>query len=206
MGHKFDPREAGRLFAEERRRWQPPEMAAAALGLRLGEVAVDLGCGPGYFTRTLARAVGPEGKVYAVDLSPEMLERLKETLGEAERDSGEAPVEILLSGERSVPLPSGSADAVLLANVLHEAEDPGGLLREARRILRPGGRCLVVEWRKDRPSPPGPPAEDRLEEEEVRRLAGRAGWRVRTAFDAGPYHFALLLESGEGTEGEGGGR
>jgi len=196
MPHKFDPREAGRLFSEERRSWQPPEVAVTALGLRPGEVVADLGCGPGYFTRALARAVGAEGKVYAVDLSPEMLERLRETLGEKESGPGEAPVEIFLSGERSVPLPSDSVDAVLLANVLHEAEDPEGLLREARRIVRPGGRCLVVEWRKDGPSPPGPPVEDRLEEGQVLRWARKVGWRVAERPEVGPYHFALLLEAG----------
>jgi ubiquinone/menaquinone biosynthesis C-methylase UbiE len=196
MPHKFDPREAGRLFAEERRSWQPPEVAVIALGLRPGEAVADLGCGPGYFTRALARAVGPQGKVYAVDLSPEMLERLRETLGEGDREPGEAAVEMILSGERRVPLSSGSVDAVLLANVLHEAEDPEGLLREARRISRPGGRCLVVEWRKDRPSPPGPPVEDRLEEDRVLEWAEKVGWRVTARPEAGPYHFALLLEAG----------
>ncbi len=188
MAHKFDPADAGRLLSEERYRWQAPERVLGHLALRPGETLVDIGSGPGYFCFPAARLVGPEGRVYAVDISLDMLMQLGQRL----YAEGISNVEKVLSRETNVPLPDGCADAALLSNVLHEAEDPAALLAEARRLVRPGGRLLVVEWVR-RETPVGPPVEERLDPEPVRRMAEGAGWRFVAAVDAGDYHWGLLF-------------
>lgn len=190
MGHKFDPSRSERLLDEERLRWQAPERVLGHLDLRPGETLVDIGCGPGYFSFPAARLVSPGGRVYAVDISLDMLMQLGRRLyGE-----GVSNVETVLSRETNIPLPDGCADAALLSNVLHEADAPAALLAEARRLVRPGGRLLVAEWQR-RPTPVGPPVEERLDPEPVRRLAEGAGWRCLATVDAGDYHWGLLCEA-----------
>lgn len=188
MPHKFDPAAAGRLLSEERLRWQPPELVLAGLALEPGEVFVDIGCGPGYFAFPAAQAVGSRGKVYAVDISLDMLMQLGQRLYAA----GLSNVETILSKESNIPLPDGCADAALLANVLHEAEDPLALLAEARRLVRVGGRLLVVDWRRE-PTPVGPPVEERMVPEAVLAMAGSSGWGSPAPANAGPYHWGLLF-------------
>ncbi len=186
MAHKFDPKQMHRLEDPERRRWMPPEQALAGLELGSGQVLADIGCGPGYFTVPAARMVGAAGRVYAIDISLDMLMRI----GQQKFNEGLSQVETVLSKETNIPLADGVADAVLLSNVLHEAEDPAALLAEALRLTRPGGRLLVVDWRKE-PTPMGPPVEERLEPEQVVELAERVGWRPAGDWEIGPYHWGL---------------
>ncbi len=189
MAHKFDPAHADRLDGDERRSWQPPDLVLAGLNLREGETFLDVGCGSGYFSLPAARLVGPTGHVYAVDISLEMLMRV----GRRIYAEGVVNVETVLSRETNIPLPDGCADAALLANVLHEADDRPALLREIHRLVRPGGRLLVVDWRKAE-TPAGPPVEDRLEPEVAEAEAVAAGWRLRGPVEAGPYHWGRLCE------------
>ncbi len=188
MAHKFDPKGADKLERPERLEWQPPEAVLSALGLQPGETLVDVGCGPGYFAIPAAKLVGATGRVYAVDISLEMLMRLGQRL----YAEGLANVQPVLSRETNIPLPDGCADAALLANVLHEAEDRVALLAEVRRLVRPGGRLLVVDWVRE-PTPHGPPLEERLDPAEVEKEAGTAGWTVEGTASVGPYHWALRL-------------
>lgn len=188
MAHKFDPKNMDRLIDPGRDAWQPREAVMAALGLQAGETLVDIGCGPGFFAVFAARVVGPAGKVYAVDISLEMLMRLGQLL----YAEGLANVQPVLSRETNIPLPDGCADAALLANVLHEAEDRLALLAEARRLVRPGGRLLVVDWRCE-PMPHGPPLEERMDPADVAEEAAAAGWEPAGTVEVGPYHWALRL-------------
>ncbi len=145
MPHKFDPAQAAKLLESGRYEWQSPERILDSLGLRRGEVLAVVGCGPGVFSVPAALRVAPGGRVYAVDISLDMLMQLGQRL----YAEGLANVEKVLSKETNIPLPDGCADAALLANVLHEAEDPAALLAEARRLVRRGGR-----WRSAWPPSP----------------------------------------------------
>lgn len=188
MRRKFDPAHADRLLQGERHRWQSPERVLANLRLQPGETFVDIGAGPGYFALPAARMVGPGGRVYAVDISLDMLMQLGQRL----YAEGISNVEKVLSRETNIPLPDACADAILLSNVLHEAEDAAALLAEARRLARPGGRLLVAEWRRQE-TPVGPPLEERLDPEPVLRQAEAVGWRRVAEADVGDYHWGLLL-------------
>jgi len=164
---KFDPQHMERLLSPERYQWHDPDMILDALALAAGMIFADVGAGPGFFTLPAAKRVGPAGKVYALDVEPRMLERLRE------RASAEGIVNIegLLSEEERLPLPDVTVDAVLVANVLHEVSEQVSFLRETARVMRPGSMLAVVEWRK-RKMEKGPPVAERLSYQEVARALG----------------------------------
>jgi SAM-dependent methyltransferase len=174
-GHRADAEGIAALLSEQRRASLPPEATLHAAGVREGHTVVDLGCGPGYFTLPAAELVGADGKVYGVDVQPEMVAACRQRAV----DAGAQQVEVLHSSATRVPLPDGIADSVLASVVLHEAKDRVGFLREARRLLKPGGEVAVIEFRKDADTS-GPPPARRLSAAELAQLAEAAGLRVRT--------------------------
>lgn len=191
MPHKFDPAHMERLEGADREAFLPTRAIVEALGVRPGDTVVDLGCGPGHFALAIARAVGHAGKVYGCDIQPAMLERLRQR-AEQEHLSN---VEAVLSAESSVPLPSAIAAAVLLANVLHEVEDPQAFLGEVQRLLRPEGSVLVVEW-QPKPTPFGPPLEDRWAPARVDAQLQQAGFEPDGPLhEPGPYHYMRRYRS-----------
>lgn len=169
------PVEARHRLLDERlyRRWDPPGFLER-LTLEPGETVADLGCGPGFWTLPLAEAVGPDGRVYAIDASAEMLR----TLGERRPPPWVTPRQAELP---DTGLPDASVDVAWLASAYHEVPDGRRLAAELRRIVRPGGRVLVLEWRPDGVSESGPPRSHRLQPDDVMawlREAGFAGARV----------------------------
>jgi len=192
----MDPKHMERLLSPERRQWQDPEAVLDVLGLRAGMEVADIGSGPGFFTLPMARRVAPGGKVCAVDVAPEMLERLRKRAAEERIDN----VETLLSQEGLLPLSDNSMDAALMVNVLHESDDPAILLREVFRVLRPGGAFAVVEWKKDRTGtgPAGPSANIRVAPDELTDLLRQAGFVVASPFHVGDHHYGQsALKAGE---------
>ena len=166
----------------------PPEETLRAAGVAKGQTVVDLGCGPGYFTLPAAELVGPSGKVYGVDVEPEMIEACRARAAEA----GVQGIELVQSDGTHVPLPDGIANLVLISVVLHETKDRAGFLREARRLLTPGGAVALIEFRKV-DGPPGPPKESRLSETEIAEIAESAGLRVRAQRDLNELHILFHL-------------
>jgi ubiquinone/menaquinone biosynthesis C-methylase UbiE len=155
-GHKFDPAHRDHLLEPERARYLPAKAILSKFPMKVGGAAVDIGCGPGYWTIPMAKLIGPSGRVYAVDLEETMLATLR-TRVERYRDLN---IQVLRSTEDRLPLPARSVDFAFLACVLHELEGPG-TLREAARVLRPGGILGIVEWKKIRQLE-GPPYRHRL--------------------------------------------
>jgi SAM-dependent methyltransferase len=123
-----------------RDRWQHPDRVVAALALRPGQRVADLGAGGGYFTLRLARAVGPEGRVYAVDTDPDMRELVADR---AARD-GRGNVVPVAARPEDPALPE-PVDLVLLVNAFHHLPEPAGYAATLAGHLRPGGRVAVVE-------------------------------------------------------------
>lgn len=122
---------------------QRPAEIVRTMGLKDGDVVADLGCGTGYFARRMARAVAPRGRVYAVDIQPEMLDELKRR---AEKEGITNIVAVL--GETDDPgLPEGALDWVLLVDVYHELQQPKATLAHVRKALAPEGKVAVIEYR-----------------------------------------------------------
>ena len=173
------------LDSAERRSYLDPARILAAFNVRSGMRLADIGSGTGFFAIPAAALVGPQGRVFAVDLSAEMLEDLQAKLARSPAGN----LESVRSTEDRIPLPDRSVDFVFLACVLHELDGPGTLL-EARRILRPDGRLGVVDWKKEEMEF-GPPKAHRLDEDEARAVLSDAGFIPSPAFEAGAYHYGI---------------
>ena len=135
---------SGALDSDLRRRIQPPDLIIAHAGIEEGMSVLDLGCGPGAFTVPIARAVGPRGKVYAVDVQPAMIERLEVKLARPE-NADIANVETGLASAYELPFGDDSLDAASLVGVLDEIPDQARALKELRRVLKLGGILAVSE-------------------------------------------------------------
>ncbi|HKQ63383.1 MAG TPA: class I SAM-dependent methyltransferase [Methylomirabilota bacterium] len=169
--------------------WQKPDRVVAALGLRRGQVVAEIGSGPGYFTLRLARAVGPSGRVYAVDPEPAMLQALRERL---ERSGLHNVTPILGMGDDPL-LPPASCHLALIVNAYHHFADGRALLRRLTRALRPRGRVVNVDWAL-RETPVGPPLERRVAPDTFVRAARGAGLRLIRTRDLLPHQYFLVLE------------
>ncbi len=159
-----------RLESPERDAWQQPQRVIKALKLGRGDTVAEVGAGPGYISLRLAKAVGPKGRVFAVEVEPKMLAVLGERLVAA-KTINLTPVLGLL--ERPL-LPHRSLDHVLLVNTFHHFHDGVAYLKELARCLRPQGRISVVDFH-DREMPMGPPPEEKISRDACVTLAKRAG-------------------------------
>lgn len=159
-----------------------------ALALQPGQTACDVGAGSGYHTIRLARAVGPTGRVLAVDLQPKMLELLRERVAAA----GLANVEAIEATDRDPRLPDGACDLVLLVDVYHELAWPEPMLAAFRRALAPGGRLALVEFRAEDPDVPIKRLHKMSKAQIDRELLPR-GFRRVESFDGLPWQHLVLF-------------
>ncbi|MBZ5534821.1 MAG: methyltransferase domain-containing protein [Acidobacteriia bacterium] len=189
---RFKPTEAHRLEDPERLLWLPPSEVLSLLPLRSGMRVADIGAGTGYFTLPIAQEIGPSGKVWALDVEPEMLAKLKKKIESA---GGFQNVELFEGEATNTRLPPGELDLLLMANLWHELDDPEGALREANRLLRIGGRLAILDWRPDVDRPPGPPLEHRIPPAEVKGFLESNKWSVERTSQVGRYSYFLLAVS-----------
>ncbi len=166
-----------------------PSSVLARLGLTWDtSSAVDLGCGYGTFTVPAAEIVA--GTVHGFDIEPDMVG----TTGSKAQDAGLTNVQLHLRDfvAEGTGLAGGSVDYVMLFNILH-AEEPERLLREAYRILAPGGTAAVMHWVGDRPTPRGPSLDIRPTPADCRKWMAAAGFMIEgDVIDLPPYHFGLV--------------
>ena len=111
------------------------------VGIRPGERVLELGPGPGVFTVEAARRVGPQGRLFAVDIQPEMIAQVEERV----REAGLTNVETHVADAYQLPLDDASVDRAFLVTVLPEVPDQARALAELRRVLRPGGLLSITE-------------------------------------------------------------
>jgi len=138
------------LDREERDVEEEPDRALDAIRIQKGSTVADVGAGSGYMTVRMARRVGPEGRVYATDLQPQMLAMLRERL-QKERIANVTPVQGAIDDPR---LPPETLDLILMVDVYHELSEPQKMLRGLRAALKPGGRLVLLEYKKEDPSIP----------------------------------------------------
>lgn len=159
---KFDPARAERLNDPARLERLDPAVMWAAAGVPDPASIVDVGAGTGLLSAAFAR-LAPRATVYAADLSDAMLAWMTSHLPE----DVAGRVIPLKADESAVPLPDAAADLVTMIALYHELEDPAASLAEALRLLRPGGRLLIVDWKREEGAAPGPPFEMRVGVEDI---------------------------------------
>lgn len=148
--------------------------------------AVDFGCGSGFWVLPLARIL-EEGKVYGVDILEEPLSALR---SKAKTQKLPNVISMKANVESGTTLLSKSCDAVLMTNLLFQAENKKAVLEEGRRVLKPNGKILVVDWKKDAPLGPGG---RRVSVEEVKEIAQGVGLKLEKEFEASSWHWGLIL-------------
>ncbi len=148
---------------------------------------MDIGCGQGFFTIPAARIVGNGGKVYASDISQTNINKLQEKvaangLTNVNMESGKA--EDLLSCNEC-------ADIVFFGIVLHDFENPLKVLANAHAMLKPTGKLVDLDWKKE-PTKIGPPLHIRFSEEQVGRLLAASGFHTQLVMESGLYHYIIM--------------
>lgn len=164
---------------------------AASLGLLAGMHVADLGCGSGFFTISLARAVGASGIVTAVDIRQEPLDEVRAktgSLGYANVREVRADLEV----PGGTALGDNTQDMAVLENVLFQSQKKDAMVQEAVRMVKAGGRLVIIDWKKGAGGL-GPPDTLRTPEDEMRRLAEARGVKFERVLDAGQFSYGLLF-------------
>lgn len=159
MDIKFDPKKLAKLNNPERLKAQDPDKYWTRLNLPKNPVIVDVGCGTGFFSvEFLKRAEGENAKVYGLDIAPALLEWTKENRAEV----AEGRLVLKEMPEAQIPLQENLADLVVMINLHHELHHPHQMLSECYRVLKPGGKLLIIDW-KPVETPQGPPLKIRIQ-------------------------------------------
>lgn len=184
--HKYDAGHVDKLLRQERIDSIEPERVLRDASLCDGAVFADIGCGPGFFTIPAAKIVGLRGRVYAIDTQVEMLDALT-------KRGLPANVTPIKSDEDEIPLDDETAGLALAAYVLHEAANTAGFLKEIFRILKSGGRLVVIDWKKLQEEH-GPPMTERITEAEAAMLIKAAGFINITASSMNASHYMITAD------------
>jgi ubiquinone/menaquinone biosynthesis C-methylase UbiE len=163
-----------------------PGKVLGQLSLRPGMSAADFGCGSGGWTIPLAKEL-KEGKVYAIDLLESSLSIVNSKAKLFKILNIET---VLADAEKKTPLIPGSCDLVLMTNLLFQSKDIKAVLEEGKRVLKEGGRILVVDWIKDNPLTR---EIESLDFNKVKDTAVNLNLKIEKEFQAGIYHQALIL-------------
>ncbi|MBI2062695.1 MAG: class I SAM-dependent methyltransferase [Candidatus Yanofskybacteria bacterium] len=169
-----------------------PERIVASFGLAEGMRVADFGSGAGYFTILSAKRVGESGVVTAVDIMDSSLETLR-AKAKIEGLSNIQTVRSNLEVFGSSGLSDDSQDVVLLANILFQNPNKQSIVAEARRVLKPSGLLIVIDWRKGTGGF-GPPEDLRTDEEEMKQLIQNSdSFRFQNQIDAGVFHYGMIF-------------
>lgn len=169
-----------------------PMTLVRSLGLKPGMNVADIGAGSGYFTRRIAPLIGPEGKVYAVDIQQEMLDILSEKLKSYDIEN----VVPVLGTIDDPKLPENSIDVAIMVDVYHEFSHPWEMIQGMKKSLKPGGMIVWVEYRKEDPLVPIKELH-KMSREQVDKEAQFSGLTFDHSFDDLPRQHVLFYKKAE---------
>ena len=159
-----------------------PNAIIAQLDVQSGSVAADFGCGPGYFSLPFAKAVGENGKIYALDVLPQVLETV---IGKA-KNSGITNIiakRVNLEKENGSKIEAGSVDWAILKDILFQNQKKDVIIREAYRILKNGGKVIAIEWDQSVANI-GPELKIRILEKDLKKMFIDQGFSVEKDIDS----------------------
>ena len=169
--------------------YQKPHEVITALKLKEGEVIADIGAGSGYFTFRLARHVGDTGRVYAVDVSPEMIVHLNRRI----RDLKVKNVVSVLAAPDDPLLADASVDRFFICDTWHHIENRDRYLGLLKKMLKPGGEVVMVDFKKAE-TPVGPPPEMRIDRADLVKEMEKNGFKVAAEHTFLPYQYFIVFK------------
>ncbi len=178
----------GALEDPQRDAYQKPHEVLTALSLKPGEVIADIGAGSGYFTFPIAHHLGPEGKVYAVDVSPDMILHLNRRI----RDLKTTNVVSVLADPDDPLLPEQSVNRFFICDVWHHVENPSKYLGMIKKVLKPGGQVIMIDFHKKELAF-GPPMEMKIAREDLIKQMESNGFRLAKEHSFLPYQYFLVF-------------
>ncbi|MDR3764473.1 MAG: methyltransferase domain-containing protein [Acidobacteriota bacterium] len=181
-----------KLEGPDREQMLPVAPLVAALGVASGDCVADIGAGTGYLSLPLAAAAGPKGVVHAVDMQQPMLDYLGDKL----QKQAVTNVQLHLGSSSQTGLDTASVQLAFYCNVWHEIHEPLLALHEARRILAPGGRIAICDWRVDATPNAGPPIDIRIPEAGLTAMLEKDGWHSILCSHAGQFNFLAIATRG----------
>ncbi len=172
----------------KRDEYQKPHEVLMALDLKPGETIADIGSGSGYFTLRFAAHVGDTGRVYAVDIDPELIRHLNRRV----RDAGVRNVQTILAEPDDPLLPDASVDRFVVVDTWHHIEKQVEYLALMRRMLKPGGQVVMIDFQK-RELPFGPPLQMKIAREDLIRQMEASGFHLAKEETFLPYQYFLVF-------------
>ncbi len=168
-----------------------PQKNITLFGVDVGMKVVDLGAGSGFYTIEAGRKVGPSGRVYAVDVQQDILSKIKNSAVLA----GVRNIEVIWGNIEKIggtKLREGIADRAILSNTLFQVapEDRDNLALEAKRLVKPGGKLMVIDWEAGSPMTPKTLVPRILAE----GIFQKAGFSIEKTFDAGDHHYGIIFK------------
>lgn len=189
MSHKFDVRNKHKLDNENRRKMLPPEKTLINLGLNAGDLMADIGCGIGYFSIPASKIVGDNGKIFALDILPEMLQEVEIRAKENNCNN----IKTVLTEENNLKLEEGTITFAFISNVLHETEELDKFLGKVKKVMNSKGKIAIVEWQKIN-TEDGPPIEHRLDKLELAKLLDNLGFTDIRNIDISDNFYGITAE------------
>jgi ubiquinone/menaquinone biosynthesis C-methylase UbiE len=186
--HKDPQAYIGTLEDPKRDAYQKPHEVMGALGLKPGELIADIGAGSGYFTFRLAHHVGEQGKVYAVDVSPDMILHINRRIRELKVNN---VVSILAEADDPL-LFDASVNRFFFSNSWHHIENQRKYLSLMQRMLKPGGEVVMIDFHK-KDLPVGPPMKMKIAREDLIRQMDGNGFRLVKEHTFLPYQYFLVF-------------
>ncbi len=171
-------------------RFLDPSQILPYADLARGSVIADFGCGNGFYPVAAAKIAGENGQVYAVDIKDEALGATMS----AAKHAGLKNIYVIKYNLENpgVPIKENSCDAAILAGILHLSKLQKNILRETYRVLKSGGKAIVIEWKKE-PLPFGPGINSRISPQESSGLFAAAGFTLKGEIPADAFHYAQVF-------------
>ncbi len=169
-----------------------PKKAIEPLNISPGMRVADVGCGVGHYTFAIAEKLEGKGRIYAIDVRKNVLEKLA---SEA-KEKGISTIEIILGNaeeEGGTRLADGFVNAVVASNIFFQVDEKEALAKELSRITAPGGELLVIDWSNSFGGL-GPPPEYIVDPEDIKKICGRHSFDLKDEFKTGAHHYELLLK------------
>lgn len=182
---KFDTKNLDKLNNTKRLKWINPDLIWETLNLSNPITLIDIGAGTGIFAKEIAKKI-PDGKIYACDSSSVMVDWMQENLPEKN-------IIPFLTKENSIDLDNGIADLVYMITVHHELLEPEKLLKEGYRLLKPGGKITIIDWKKEEMID-GPSIEKRISEEMIIKQLKNAGFNNISQYNLLPLHSFIIAQ------------